>query len=45
MDGTERQGAIARDAGSCVLVTDLEAHRADWNRAARIILKVLLVEV
>lgn len=38
VDVTEKQGAIARDAGSCVLVTDLEAHRTDWNRAVRIIL-------
>lgn len=37
---TERQGAIARDDGSCVLVTDLDAHRTDWRRAVRIILNV-----
>ena len=42
MDVTEKQGAIARDAGSCVLVTDLEAHRTDWKRAVRIILNVLM---
>lgn len=40
MDVTEKQGAIARDDGSCVLVTDLEAHRTDWKRAVRIILIV-----
>ena len=37
----EKHGAIGRDAGSCVLATDLEAHRIEWNRAVRIILKVL----
>ena len=40
MDVTEKQGAIARDDGSCALVTDLEAHRTDWKRAIRIILIV-----
>lgn len=38
---TEKHGAIGRDAGSCVLATDLEAHRIEWKRAVRIILKVL----
>ena len=38
MDVTEKQGAIARVAGSCIFVTDLEAHRTDWRRAERIIL-------
>ena len=42
MDVTEKQGAIVRDAGSCVLVTDLEAHRKDWRRAVRIILNVMM---
>ena len=42
MDVTEKQGAIVRDAGSCVLVTDLEAHRTDCRRAVRIILNVML---
>ena len=40
MDATEKQGAIARDVGSCVLVTDLEAHRMDWESAVRIMLNV-----
>lgn len=39
---TEKHGAIVRDAGTCDLVTDLEAHRMDWNRAVRIILNVLI---
>ena len=43
VDVTERQEAIARDAGSCVLVTDLEAHRTDWKRAVRIILNVVML--
>ena len=38
---TEKHGAIGRDAGRCVLATDLEAHRTEWKRAVRIILKVL----
>ena len=42
MDETEKQGAIVRGAGSCVLVTDLEAHRTDWRRAVRIILNVMV---
>ena len=42
MDVTEKQGAIVRDAGSCVLVTDLEAHRMDWRKVVRIILKVMV---
>ena len=42
MDVTEKQGAIVRDAGSFVLVTDLEAHRTDWKRAVRIILNVMM---
>lgn len=39
---TEKHGAIGRDTGSCVLATDLEAHRIEWKRAVRIILKVLI---
>ena len=42
MDVTEKQGAIVRDAGSCVLVADLEAHRMDWRRVARIILNAMV---
>ena len=42
MDVTEKQGEIVRDAGSCVLVTDLEVHRTDWRRAVRIILNVMV---
>ena len=42
MDVTEKQGAIVRDAGSCVLVTDLEAHRTDWRKLVRIILEVMV---
>ena len=42
MDVTERQGAIAREAGSCVLLSDLEAHRMDWRRVGRIILNSLV---
>ena len=42
---TERHGEIVRDAGSCVLVTDLETHRAAWKRAVRIILKVQILVV
>ncbi len=45
MDETERQGAIAREAGSCVLATDFEAHLTDWNKAARIILNGLVAIV
>ena len=41
MEVTEKQGAIARDAGSCIFVTDLEAHRTDWKRAVRIILNAV----
>ena len=41
MEVTEKHGAIGRDAGNCVLATDLEAHRIEWKRAVRIILKVL----
>lgn len=44
MDVTEKQGAIARDDGSFVLVTDLEAHRTDWKRAVRIILIVQMTD-
>ena len=43
MNVTEKHGAIVRDAGSCVLVTDLEAHRTDWRRAVRIILNVMVL--
>lgn len=35
----EKQGPITRDTGSCVLTDDLEAQRADWRNAARIIVK------
>ena len=41
MDATEKHGAIARNAGSRVLVTEPEAHRTEWKRALRIILNVL----
>lgn len=41
----ERQGAIARETGSCVVVTDLEAHLTDWNKAARIILNGVVAVV
>ena len=43
MDVTEKQGAIVRAAGSCVLITDLEAHRTEWRRAVRIILNVMVL--
>ncbi len=43
MEATEKQGAIARDVGSGVLVTDLETHRTDWKRAVRIMLNVLML--
>ena len=39
----EEHGAIERVAGTCLLVTDLEAHRTDWNRAVRIISNVLVL--
>ena len=45
MDETERQGAIVRETGSCVLAADLEAHLTDWNRAARIILSGVVAVV
>lgn len=41
VDVTERQGVIARDAGSCVLTADLEAQRTDCRTAARIIMRSL----
>ncbi len=43
MEATEKQGAIARDVGNCVLVTDLETHRTDWKMAVRIMLNVLIL--
>ena len=39
---TDKHGAIVRDAGSFVFVTDLEADRMDCKRAVRIILRVIM---
>jgi hypothetical protein len=40
VDVTERQGVVARDAGRCVLIADLETQRTDCRKTARIIMKV-----
>lgn len=43
VDERDREGVINRDAGSCVRTVDLEAHRTDCKKAARIISKYLEV--
>jgi len=35
----ERHGAMVREAGSWVRRVDLDAQRADWRRAERIIVE------
>ncbi len=35
----ERHGVMVREAGSWVRRVDLDAHRADWRRAERIIVE------
>lgn len=42
MGVTVKQGVIVRDAGRCVLVADLEAHRTECRREARIILNTIV---
>lgn len=43
VDERDREGVVNREAGSCVRTADLEAHRTDCKKAARIMLKVVEV--